>query len=355
MIVVSAVTDSSRQTIDAFIARLHDQGCLPRENIESLDIGITRRSLQTQPLRESDSSHLPTTDSSQSLLSPSWDTHTKRPVTLYKLNKSGEHAVQENNRSKDEGNVQSSALPATFYGVGVGPGDPELITLKAQRLIQQADVISYLCNANGKSQALDIAAHIVDDSKQSEKILLPIVMPMKEEREFANQAYDQAANAIGHCLHNNQTVVFLCEGDPLFFGSFTYLLERLQTSHKEYGCHVVPGISSINAAASRLQHPLTMLTESFAVMSGRHSEQQLSDALRQHDSVVIMKAGRARKTILQALIFSDRIDEAIYLEYVGRPEEKIVRDVRQLDEESGPYFSLFVVTNNAHQRALLSS
>ncbi len=85
-------------------------------------------------------------------------------------------------------------------------------------------------------------------------------------------------------------MVFLCEGDPLFFGSFSYLLERLQD---QYACHVVPGISSVNAAASALVKPLTMLTESFVVMSGRHSDQQILQALNEHDSVVIMKAGQA--------------------------------------------------------------
>jgi len=135
-------------------------------------------------------------------------------------------------------------------------------------------------------------------------------------------------------------VVFLCEGDPLFFGSFAYLLERLQSQNT---CQVVPGISSVHAASSALQLPLTVLQESFAVVSGRHSAEQLLSALQMHDSVVIMKSGRSRQKILTALEQSGRTDDASYLEYIGRDGESIQRDIGLLDNESGPYFSLFVV------------
>ena len=238
-----------------------------------------------------------------------------------------------------------------FVGVGVGPGDPELITIKAQRFIQQADVISYLCNESGQSQAQTIAAQAIASSTRADQQFLPVVMPMNENREKANQAYDQAAQEIVKYLAVGKTVAFLCEGDPLFFGSFAYLLERLQRECIPHHCEIVPGISSVHAAASALQSPLTMLKESFAVMSGRHSGEQLVSALQQHDSVVIMKAGRSRLKIMQALEKTNRIDDANYLEYVGREKEKIVRDIRQLPKEAGPYFSLFVVTKSAVNRS----
>jgi precorrin-2/cobalt-factor-2 C20-methyltransferase len=238
-----------------------------------------------------------------------------------------------------------------FVGVGVGPGDPELITLKAQRFILQADVISYLCNESGQSQAKTIAAEAIALSVRTDQQFLPVVMPMNEDREQANQAYDKATEAILGYLALGKTVVFLCEGDPLFFGSFAYLLERLQREEIQYDCEIVPGISSVHAAASALQSPLTMLKESFVVMSGRHSDEQLVSALQQHDSVVIMKAGRSRLKIIRALEKTNRIDDASYLEYVGRKQENIVRDIRQLPKVAGPYFSLFVVTKSATNRS----
>ena len=105
----------------------------------------------------------------------------------------------------------------------------------------------------------------------------------------------------------------------------------------------MPGISSVNGAASALQQPLTLLQESFVVMSGRHTDVQLEQALMSHDSVVIMKAGRARPRILAILDKTGRTADANYLAYIGRDNEEILTDVTQLANTAGPYFSLFVV------------
>jgi|TARA_B110000967_G_scaffold28829_1_gene26919 precorrin-2/cobalt-factor-2 C20-methyltransferase len=231
------------------------------------------------------------------------------------------------------------AKSGVFYGVGVGPGDPLLITLKAHHLIQGADVICYLSNQIGTSQARDIASlSITSRSTPAEEVAIP--MPMSTDRTAANAAYDLGAAQISAHIKSGKSVVFLCEGDPLFFGSFSYLLERLSDSHE---CLVVPGISSVNAAASALQQPLTLLQESFVVMSGRHTDAQLEQALISHDSVVIMKAGRARARILAILDKTGRTADASYLAYIGRDNEEILTDVAQLANTTGPYFSLFVV------------
>lgn len=229
-------------------------------------------------------------------------------------------------------------MTAQFIGVGVGPGDPELITLKAAKLIAEADVISFIGNAQGESQAKSIAATVLN--KADKKQFLPVPMPMSEDRTQANAAYDKAALAIENEISLGKKVVFLCEGDPLFFGSFAYLLERLQ--HKVI-CQIVPGITSVNAAASALQQPLTMLKESFAVVSGRHDQAFLINTLKQHDSVAIMKAGRARQDIIQALQQAGRLSEANYLAYISREGQVIETDVNALEDNTGPYFSLFLV------------
>ncbi len=232
-----------------------------------------------------------------------------------------------------------------FIGVGVGPGDPELVTLKAARYIEQADVISYIANDKGESQAKHIARLALQGAQGYEEI--PVLMPMCEDRSIANKAYDEAALKISSAITAGKKVVFLCEGDPLFFGSFAYLLERLQP---QFSCEVVPGISSVHAAASALQLPLTMLKESFAVVSGRHSVEKLEATLRQHESVVIMKAGRSRQRILDALKATGRTQEANYLAYIGRDGQQIQTDISALEGEAGPYFSLFVVTKAERDR-----
>lgn len=238
-------------------------------------------------------------------------------------------------------------MTGQFVGVGVGPGDPELITLKAARLIRNADVISYIANANGESQAKKIAENILSGVTKAQHEI-PVAMPMCNDRSIANGIYDEAASAIQKAIAANKTVVFLCEGDPLFFGSFAYLLERLQNNNS---CEVVPGVSSVHAASSVLQSPLAILKESFAVVNGRHSTEKLVTTLNNYDSVVIMKAGRSRKHILDAIAASNRTAEASYLEYIGREGETILRDINQLQGEAGPYFSLFVVTRQERDRS----
>lgn len=233
----------------------------------------------------------------------------------------------------------SNPVKGTLYGIGVGPGDPELVTLKAARLIQQAAVLVYLSNDQGQSQSRTIVASLIDQRSVA-AVEVPVVMPMCDDRNVANRVYDESAEKISTHLNEGQDVVFLCEGDPLFFGSFTYLLERLET---RFRCHTVPGIASPQAAASLLNLPLTQLNQSLAIVSGRHSETQLIDALRSHDCVVIMKAGKSRPKILRALQLAERAQDARYLEYMYRDNQIIVHDIASLTVESGPYFSLFLV------------
>lgn len=234
-------------------------------------------------------------------------------------------------------------MSAQFIGLGVGPGDPELLTMKAYRLIQQADMIAFLANENGSSQAQDIAqiALAASQAANPKQQLMSIIMPMKNDRSAANKVYDQAAADIAELIFSGKNVAFLCEGDPLFYGSFSYLLDRLTA--KDIRCDVVPGVTSFNAASSRLKQPLSMLTESVAIMNGRHSEQELVTALQNHDSLVIMKAGPYREKILAALKETKRSNDARYLEYVGRDNEYIETDVAQLPAGKGPYFSLFII------------
>jgi precorrin-2/cobalt-factor-2 C20-methyltransferase len=135
------------------------------------------------------------------------------------------------------------AMSGTFYGLGVGPGDPELITLKAWRLISQVPVIAYPTANGNESLARSIAAPFIPENV----VELAIPVPMRHEKAPAQEAYDRAAQTIGSHLDQGRDVAFLCEGDPLLYGSFAYLLVRLA---KTYPTQVVPGISSITACAA---------------------------------------------------------------------------------------------------------
>lgn len=231
-------------------------------------------------------------------------------------------------------------MSGLFIGVGVGPGDPELLTLKAYRAIQNADVVCYLENASGQSQARDIAVEALQEPIKKQQHL-GVRFAMSKERVAANLAYDKVIEKIHVHLDLGKKVAFLCEGDPLFFGSFTYLLERLASQHRS---QVIPGIPAFIAGTAVLQKPLTILKQSFAVVTGRHSDEKIKMALLDHDAIVIMKAGIERPRLLALLKETQRFGDASYLEYISREEQKVITDLNFLEDKAGPYFSMFVIT-----------
>lgn len=233
---------------------------------------------------------------------------------------------------------------ATLYGIGVGPGDPELLTLKAHRLINSIDVLAYIVNADGYSLALDIARESLPAAGAQR--MLPIHIEMHPGRQQANSAYDEAAKAIASELAAGKSVAFLCEGDPLFYGSFSYLLERL-SPHQH--CVAVPGISSMHAASAATLQPLALLQENLAVISARSSDEALLDALQRFDNLVILKGGRRRQQIRELIVRSGRGADAQYLEHLTRAEENRVQDIQDLPETPGPYFSLFLVSRGKYK------
>ena len=227
-----------------------------------------------------------------------------------------------------------------FYGIGVGPGDPELLTLKAWRLIRQCDVITYLSSDRGYSMAREIAADALDNPTNPEQRQRAFVMPMCENREAADRVYDQAAQIIARHLGKGRDVGFLCQGDPLLFGSFSCLHDRL---NGQYPTFVVPGINSINACAALTGTAMTRLTENLAVISGRRGDDDILDTLIRFDNIAIMKPGRRRARILELIDRSNRSKDACYVEYAGHSRQKIVHDITTLDDGMGPYFSLFLI------------
>ncbi len=228
----------------------------------------------------------------------------------------------------------------TLYGIGVGPGDPELLTLKAHRLIQQSPYIAYLCSREDRSMARKIVEHSIESNKGAKQQEIAIAMPMQKDRTRANQIYDQTAARISEILNQGDDVAFLCEGDPFFFGSFAYLYERLQSKHH---VQVIPGISSIQASSAAIGRPLTMLTEKMAVLTGRHSNPHILQTLHTFESVVIMKPGSQRARLLGLIEQAGRTQDGVYIEYTGHAEEKIIRDLSQIDDDVGPYFSMILL------------
>ncbi len=227
-----------------------------------------------------------------------------------------------------------------LYGVGVGPGDPMLLTLKADEVIGQADVVAYISNDSGFSLAKSIAINAINKKSASSFAECSIKLSMSTDRTAINKMYDAAAVEIAEYLQQGKNVAFLCEGDPMFYGSFAYLLARLESQHI---IKIIPGICSIHAAAAASKVPLGLLSERIAIFSGRHSNEEILNALNTFENIVILKAGRLRQELVALIEQAGRVNDACYIEYASQAEQKIVYDITELKEDAGPYFSLFLI------------
>lgn len=226
-------------------------------------------------------------------------------------------------------------MPGKLYGLGLGPGDPELITLKAYRIITSAPVIAYPAPDTGPSFARQIAERYL----RPEQVEIPIVMPMRVERYPAQDVYNSAAKEIAAHLDAGRDVAVLCEGDPFFFGSFMYLFERLEA---HYEVEIVPGVSSIMAGAAALRRPLTARNDILTVIPGPLETEAMRARIEASDAVVIMKVGRHFSRIRDLIRDMGLVDRAGYLERVSLDNERIfpLGDVR---DAAAPYFSLILI------------
>ena len=229
----------------------------------------------------------------------------------------------------------------TLYGVGVGPGDPELMTVKAWRLISTAPVIAYLA-ANGKeSTARDIAQVFIPDDAEH----LVIDMPMRTEREPGEKAYDYGAAAISVHLKAGRDVVMLCEGDPFFYGSFMYIFARLA---KTYKAIAIPGVTSITASAAAIGHPLTARNEVLKVLPATLDADRLREELLTAESAAIIKVGRHLpkiRTILGLLDLTSRARVIIKATH----DDQHVANLADFTEDALPYFATILVYAGAER------
>jgi len=226
----------------------------------------------------------------------------------------------------------------TLYGIGLGPGDPELMTIKAARLIGSCLVVAYPALPGSDSFARSIAAGYI--SEGTHEIRLDI--PMTRERDPAQQAYDLGASRIAEALELGQDVAFLCEGDPFFYGSFMYVHARLADRHR---VEVIPGVASVMASASRLSLPLTARNEVFSVLPAPLDDNTLRPRMEQADSFAIMKLGRHMPRIRALLDDMGLTANAHYIERATLENERLM----PLSEapQTAPYFSMILVTKGA--------
>ena len=224
-------------------------------------------------------------------------------------------------------------MKGTLYGVGIGPGDPELLTLKAVRLIRENDVIALPGEKPEETVAYQISVQAVPEL--ADKTLLALTMPMTKDKALLNENYDRAAEKIADQLDQGKNVVFLTLGDPTVYSTYMYVHQRLE--EKGYRVEIISGITSFCAVAARMNMSLVERSEPLHVIPASY---QIEEALKLPGTKVLMKAGKKIKEVKQQIKASG--NQAVMIENCGMSEEKIYRCVEEIPDNAG-YYSLIIV------------
>lgn len=234
-----------------------------------------------------------------------------------------------------------SVNPGTLYGVGVGPGDPELVTVKAYRLMQTSPVIAYPNKRmGGKSYALEIVELYVNPA---DKTMLGLVFPMTKDEDVLQKHWADTVEKVWFYLGEGQDVVFVTEGDPMLYSTFIHMSRLMRLLHPEVEVVSVPGVSSVNAAASRLGVPLADGDEVVAIVPANRDMTMMRQALLTHDCVVFLKVAKVLDDMIELLEDLELIDKAMVCTKVTSSGERIWKNVRELQGASLNYLTLMVV------------
>jgi len=226
-------------------------------------------------------------------------------------------------------------VTGTLWGIGVGPGDPELVTVKALRILRAAPVVAYLAPEAGRSFARGIVASELNPGK----VEIAIPVPMERARHPAQAVYDAAAAEIAVHLKAGRDVALLCQGDPFFYGSFIQIFERLGAT---YPTRIVPGITSLTACAAAARLPLASRETALTAIPATLPEPLLEQHLRQAEAAAILKLGRNFAKARQVLERLGRAEHAIYVEHASLASERVL-SLAEVDPAEVPYFSMILV------------
>ena len=230
-------------------------------------------------------------------------------------------------------------MQGKLYGVGVGPGDPELLTLKALRLIKENEVIA----VPGKEIQASVAYQIVKGAYEEldEKTLIPVAMPMTKDPQVLKANHDKAADQVESYLKEGKNVVFLTLGDTTVYSTYLYVHKRIL--ERGYEAEIVSGITSFCAVAARLNMGLVEADQPLHVIPATYKAQEMDEILELPGKKVLMKTGKKMKQVKESIEKSGQ--KAVMIENCGMPSEKIYRSAEEIPEDSG-YYSLIIVKEN---------
>ena len=230
---------------------------------------------------------------------------------------------------------------ATVYAVGVGPGDPELLTRKAERILRSVDVIlAPVSNPSEASVALGTIREFIDEERQE---IIVHQFPMTSDKSRLIPAWQEAAALIATQVEAGRSVAFITIGDPLFYSTFIYLLRILREQWPHLPIEIIPGISSINAAAAEAALPLVEGDEKMVVIPATAGIEQIKAALARYETVVLLKVKPLYADIIELLRTSGREQRTVFVERVGSSRQKVLSDFSDIATHVPDYLSLMII------------
>ncbi|HLO50620.1 MAG TPA: precorrin-2 C(20)-methyltransferase [Kamptonema sp.] len=228
----------------------------------------------------------------------------------------------------------------TLYGIGVGPGDPELLTVKGLRLLKTVPVVAFPAGIGGKP---GIAEQIIAQWLNPNQLLSPLIFPYVQDEVALSQAWELAAEQVWQYIQQGKDVAFVSEGDVSFYSTFTYLAQTLHAWHPEVVVQTVPGICSPLAAAAVLGIPLTIRAQRLAILPALYNVTELETALDCSDVVVLMKVSSVYEQVWAVLERRGLLDRAYVVERATLPEQVVYRGLCDRPHLQLPYFSIMII------------
>lgn len=231
-------------------------------------------------------------------------------------------------------------MSRVLYGIGVGPGDPELITVKGLRLLQQARVVFFPATRPGQSYARQIVDAYLDAQRQQ---LVELVCPAYRDRAAILRRWDELAELVAQALHDGAHGAFVSEGDPSLYSTFQYLASALRRLHSTIEIGTIPGITSVSAAAALAGMPLALWDERLAIVPAIHDSQALFELLQQGHNTALLKVSGALGLALEAVERLGPDVEVALVRRAGRPDEAVISDPNLMLELEPDYFTTLLV------------
>jgi precorrin-2/cobalt-factor-2 C20-methyltransferase len=233
---------------------------------------------------------------------------------------------------------------AVVYAVGVGPGDPELLTRKAERILRSVDVI---CAPTGAAEAGSYALSIVEEfiDRARQEVLVQL-FPMLKDQRGLDPFWEEAADQVAQRVAQGKDVAFITIGDPFLYSTYLYIHRILQAKYPEIEIQVVPGISSILAASAASGLPLGLAAERIAILPATFENEELKRTLEEFDTVVLMKVSRVFDRVYQVLKELGREKGGVFVRRVGSQEEEVHYDLEALIGQKLDYLSMLIVRKN---------